>query len=99
MLKSAGIHADWYLCNTDSVLNEVNEIYDNFPNTKHFTMFVLKIIHDGILYLTGNSNYSELGATVFDQHPILSIKSGEIEKIEIKDILKDLEQEENKSNS
>ena len=95
LLKSAGIHADWYLCNTDSVLNEVNEIYDNFPSTTHFTMFVLKIIHDGKpLYLTGNSNYSELGTTVFDQHPILSIKSGEIEKIEIKDILKDLEQEE-----
>lgn len=95
LLRSAGIHADWYLCNTDSVLNEVNEIYDNFPDTTHFTMFVLKIIHDGTpLYLTGNSNYSELGATVFDKHPILSIKSGEIEKIEIKEILTDIERRE-----
>lgn len=84
LLKTARLKPEFVLSGGISLVPEAAEPLLAIPARNAFDAVLIKVTIKGeTLYLNGESQYSELGTSAFNHHPMLNPGNGKIETIEV----------------
>jgi len=84
LLKAARFNPEFVLSGGLSHIPESTEPLLSIPSRGAFSSVLVKTEVDGkILYLSGASQYAELGTSAYHRRPVLDLASGEIGEIEV----------------
>ncbi len=90
MLKAAGFNPEFVLSGALPLIPEAAALELRVPDRRAFSTVLVKIELDGQeIYLSGASQYAELGTTAFDRRPVLNLKNGSLGTIRAAGDLKD----------
>jgi transglutaminase-like putative cysteine protease len=87
LLKAVNIHSEFILSSSVPAIKDLNR-YVKVPKFDFFNTVLLKVKIDGNeYYLNNNDQYTPLDYTKSDSHYILSLNTGNISKLKLKDKL------------